>query len=124
MNTMATGSAIAELVHYRQLLASLTWRDLKVRYKQSLLGMAWAVLMPLSMMLIFTFVFTHVTDLEKQFTLGMPYPLFAFTQTDLTGCTGRRLFQRASIYEDSVEFYCTVGRKNYRFRDFELVAIE
>ncbi len=49
-------------MRFRQLLWSLTWRDLRIRYKQSILGIAWAVLLPLSMMLVFTFVFTRAID--------------------------------------------------------------
>ncbi|MCG3137214.1 MAG: Teichoic acid translocation permease protein TagG [Phycisphaerae bacterium] len=67
-----------ELFQYRELLFSLTLREIRVRYKQSLLGMAWAVFIPLSMMIIFTFVFTkalRVPELEK---IGMPYAVFAY----------------------------------------------
>ena len=71
-------SPIGELFAYRQLLASLVWRDLRVRYKQSLLGMAWAVVLPLAMMLIFTFVFTRAVKVVDGLDISMPYPLFAY----------------------------------------------
>lgn len=72
-------TAGAEVLRYRHLLLSLTWRDLRVRYKQSLLGVAWAVLLPLSMMLVFTFVFTRAIDGSALLKVDMPYALFAYT---------------------------------------------
>jgi ABC-type polysaccharide/polyol phosphate export permease len=74
-------AAIAsDLSRHRQLLLSLTWRDIRVRYKQSVLGIAWAALLPLSMMLIFAFVFTRAIKASSVLAsdTGMPYPLFAF----------------------------------------------
>lgn len=68
-----------ELLRYRHLLYSLTWRDIRVRYKQSLLGIAWAVLFPLSMMLVFTFVFTRAIDASSVLHVDMPYALYAYT---------------------------------------------
>jgi homopolymeric O-antigen transport system permease protein len=59
----------------RELLYFLIWRDLKVRYAQTALGAAWAVLQPLSMMLLFTVLFSRVAGLRSS---GMPYPLFAY----------------------------------------------
>jgi ABC-type polysaccharide/polyol phosphate export permease len=50
-----------------------------VRYKQSMLGIAWAVLLPLSMMLVFTFVFTRAIDTSSVLNVRMPYALFAYT---------------------------------------------
>lgn len=69
----------SELVHYRELLLSLTWRDIRVRYKQSLLGIGWAVLLPLSLMLVFTFVFTRAIDARSVLNVNMPYALYAYT---------------------------------------------
>ena len=51
---------LAELWDYRELLYFLTWRDVKVRYKQTLLGAAWAIIQPLLTMLIFTLLFGRV----------------------------------------------------------------
>ncbi len=48
---------LIELWEYRELVYFLTWRDIKVRYKQTVFGVAWAVIQPLSMMLIFTVFF-------------------------------------------------------------------
>ncbi len=67
-----------ELWAYRHLLASLTVRELRIRYKQSLLGVGWAVCVPLSMMLIFTFVFTRAIKVAPEMRIEMPYALFAY----------------------------------------------
>jgi lipopolysaccharide transport system permease protein len=60
---------------YRELLYFLIWRDVKVRYKQTLLGVAWAILQPLVMIVIFTLVFGRVAGLPSD---GIPYALFAY----------------------------------------------
>lgn len=64
-----------ELWRYRELLYFLTWRDVKVRYKQTLLGAAWAILQPLLMMVVFSVFFGRLAHVDSG---GMPYPLFAF----------------------------------------------
>lgn len=64
-----------EIFLYRELLAFLMWRDVKIRYRQTLLGGLWAVLQPLIAMLIFTFVFNRMAGVKSD---GPPYPLFAF----------------------------------------------
>lgn len=66
---------LGELWHYRDLLYILAWRDVKVRYKQALLGAAWAVLQPLVMMGIFTLLFSRIANVP---TGGIAYPVFAF----------------------------------------------
>jgi lipopolysaccharide transport system permease protein len=66
---------LGELWHYRELLYILAWRDVKVRYKQALLGAAWAVLQPLVLMGIFTLLFSRIADVP---TGDVPYPVFAF----------------------------------------------
>jgi lipopolysaccharide transport system permease protein len=60
---------------YRELLYFLTWRDIKVRYKQTALGAAWAVLQPTLMMVIFTLFFGRLAGIPSD---GVPYPLFAY----------------------------------------------
>jgi homopolymeric O-antigen transport system permease protein len=60
---------------YRELLYFLTWRDVKVRYKQTVLGAAWAVIQPLFMMIIFSIFFGKLARLPSD---GIPYPLFAY----------------------------------------------
>ena len=62
---------------YRELLYFLTWRDVKVRYKQTFFGVAWAVIQPLFTMLIFTLFFGRLAGLDTR-TEGIPYPLFAY----------------------------------------------
>jgi lipopolysaccharide transport system permease protein len=66
---------LRELVQYRELLAFLVWRDVKVRYKQAALGVAWALLQPLAAMLIFTVVFARVGGIRPA---GVPYPVFVY----------------------------------------------
>jgi lipopolysaccharide transport system permease protein len=63
-----------DLWAYRELLFFLTWRDVKVRYKQTALGAAWAILQPLFMMIIFTIFFGRLAGVDSA---GIPYPLFA-----------------------------------------------
>src|SRR5205085_10522467 len=64
-----------ELWDYRELLYFLTWRDVKVRYKQTVLGAAWAIIQPLFTMLIFTLFFGRFAGVPSD---GVPYPLFAY----------------------------------------------
>jgi lipopolysaccharide transport system permease protein len=65
---------VRELWRYRELLFFLIWRDVKVRYRQTVLGVAWAVLQPLLMMAVFTVFFGRLAGLPSG---GVPYPLFA-----------------------------------------------
>lgn len=65
-----------ELWRYRELLYFLTWRDIKIRYKQSVLGIAWAIIQPLMYMFVFTLVFGRMAGVASD---GIPYPLFTFT---------------------------------------------
>ncbi len=69
------GINLRDLWTYRELLYFLTWRDVKVRYKQTLLGAAWALLQPLLLMLIFTFFFARLAGINSG---SVPYPLFAY----------------------------------------------
>lgn len=66
---------LSDLWHYRDLLHILTMRDIKVRYKQTLLGAAWAVIQPLFTMLIFTLFFGRLAGIPSD---GIPYPIFAY----------------------------------------------
>jgi lipopolysaccharide transport system permease protein len=66
----------AELWRYRELLYFLAWRDLKVRYKQTALGIAWAVLQPLMYMVVFTLFFGRLAGLYAE---GKPYALLALS---------------------------------------------
>ena len=65
-----------ELWEYRELLYFLIWRDVKVRYKQTLLGVAWAVLQPLFTMLLFSLFFGRLAKIPSD---GAPYPIFSYT---------------------------------------------
>jgi lipopolysaccharide transport system permease protein len=67
---------LKELYRYRDLLLSLAMRDVKVRYRQTFLGVAWAVLQPLAYMCIFTLVFARFGRVSSD---GTPYPLFSYT---------------------------------------------
>lgn len=64
-----------ELWNYRELLYFFTWRDLKVRYKQTAIGIAWAVLQPLITMLIFTIFFGKLAGIQSD---SVPYPIFVY----------------------------------------------
>jgi lipopolysaccharide transport system permease protein len=66
---------LGDLWAYRELLYFLTWRDVKVRYKQTVLGAAWAIIQPLFTMLIFTLFFGRFAGVPSD---GVPYPLFAY----------------------------------------------
>lgn len=70
-----SGARLQEVWDYRDLLYILAWRDLRVRYKQAMLGTAWAVLQPVVMMGIFTVVFSRIGNVK---TGDVPYPVFAF----------------------------------------------
>jgi len=61
---------------YRELLFFLIWRDVKVRYKQTVIGAAWAILQPLMTMVIFTMVFGNFAKIPSD---GLPYSIFAYT---------------------------------------------
>jgi len=60
---------------YRELLYFLTWRDVKVRYKQTLLGAAWAIIQPLFTMIIFSLLFGRLAGIKSD---DIPYPMFAY----------------------------------------------
>jgi lipopolysaccharide transport system permease protein len=67
---------LKEVYLYRELLGFLIWRDIKIRYRQTLLGALWAILQPLAAMVIFTLIFHRLAGVSSD---GAPYPLFAFT---------------------------------------------
>lgn len=67
---------LGELWRYRELIWFLTWRDLKVRYKQTLLGASWAVLQPVLSMIVFTMVFGNLGRMAEGLTV--PYPIFSY----------------------------------------------
>jgi lipopolysaccharide transport system permease protein len=67
---------LVELWHYRELLLRLTWRDIAVRYKQTAIGVAWAVLQPFLTMVVFTLVFGKWANFGSK---GVPYPIFSYS---------------------------------------------
>ena len=67
--------ALRTLWSHRELVWSLTYRDIRSRYKQSALGVAWALLQPMAMTLIYTVVFSHIVKVD---TGKIPYPLFSY----------------------------------------------
>ncbi|MFQ3598950.1 MAG: ABC transporter permease [Chloroherpetonaceae bacterium] len=73
---------LGELVAYRELLFMLAYRDVKVRYAQTALGVLWALIQPLTTLLIFTLVFGRVVKVD---TSGVPYTLFALSGMSLWG---------------------------------------
>jgi lipopolysaccharide transport system permease protein len=70
-----TSLGIRELWDYRELLYFLVWRDVKVRYKQTVLGAAWAVIQPFFMMVVFSLFFGRLAHMPSD---GFPYPVFTF----------------------------------------------
>lgn len=66
---------LRELWQYRELLYFFTWRDIKVRYKQTVLGVLWAILQPLATMVVFSLFFGGLAQIPSD---GVPYPIFSF----------------------------------------------
>jgi len=67
---------LTDLWRYRELLLLLTWRDIKVRYAQTILGATWAIIQPLLTMVIFSIIFGQLAKLPSD---GIPYPIFTYT---------------------------------------------
>ena len=72
--TRAMSFTLEEVWHARELLYFLVWRDVKVRYKQTVLGIAWSVLQPFLTMVVFTIFFGRLAKVPSD---GVPYPLFS-----------------------------------------------
>ncbi|MGH9904927.1 MAG: ABC transporter permease [Pyrinomonadaceae bacterium] len=75
-NNRQLSAYLREIWRYRELLYFLTWRDIKIRYKQTLIGATWAVMQPLFTMLIFTLFFGKLARMPSD---DIPYPLFAYS---------------------------------------------
>jgi lipopolysaccharide transport system permease protein len=83
-----------DLWHYRELFFVLAWRDVAVRYKQTIIGLAWALIQPLATMLVFTIIFGHLAKLPADGSA--PYALMVYAgmlpwqlfSTALTGASG------------------------------------
>lgn len=96
-----------ELWHYRELFYFFTWRDLKVRYKQTLIGVVWVILQPLVMMLIFHFIISNT--LRPELPISMPYPLFV-----LSGLILWNLFNSSVLHAgESMIQHSNIIRKIY-----------
>lgn len=67
---------LLDLWEYRELLYFLTWRDIKVRYKQTFLGAAWAIIQPIFTMIVFSLFFGKLAGIPSD---GVPYPIFSFS---------------------------------------------
>lgn len=67
---------LRDLWNYRELILFMIWRDIKVRYKQTMLGALWAIIQPVMTMLVFNFLFNNVAKVSSD---GIPYPIFSFT---------------------------------------------
>jgi lipopolysaccharide transport system permease protein len=67
---------LRELITYRELLLFLVWRDIRVRYRQTILGAIWAILQPLLTMVVFSIIFGSFAKLPSQ---GIPYPIFTYS---------------------------------------------
>lgn len=66
---------LAQVWEFRELLYFLTWRDIKVRYKQTVLGVGWAILQPVMTMVVFSIFFGNLAKVPSD---GIPYPIFSF----------------------------------------------
>jgi len=66
---------LSEFVRYRELFFFLVWRDVKIRYKQTVLGASWAILQPFFLMVVFSFIFGRVAKVDTE---GVPYPIFSY----------------------------------------------
>lgn len=66
---------LREVWEYRELLYFLVWRDVKVRYKQTALGAAWAIIQPFMTMVVFSIFFGRFANIPSD---GVPYPIFSF----------------------------------------------
>jgi lipopolysaccharide transport system permease protein len=67
---------VREFWHYRELFAMLVWRDIKVRYKQTSIGVAWAIVQPLMLMIVFTLIFGKFARFGSE---GLPYQVFTYS---------------------------------------------
>jgi lipopolysaccharide transport system permease protein len=88
-----THAELRALWEFRELLYFMVWRDIKTRYKQTALGVGWAIVQPLLTTLIFTVVFAQFARMPSE---GVPYPLFAFTALLLWNYFSQAL-SRASV---------------------------
>jgi lipopolysaccharide transport system permease protein len=74
--TFSIFGCLVELWNYRELLLTLSWREIKIRYKQTVLGVFWAVAQPTSLTIIFSIIFGKFAHIPTE---GIPYPIFAYS---------------------------------------------
>lgn len=70
-----TNLNFGEIWHYRELFYFFAWRDIKLRYKQAVLGIAWAILQPFLMMVVFSIIFGRLANISSD---NIPYPIFVY----------------------------------------------
>ena len=121
------GRTLSDIWAYRELLYFLIWRDIKVRYKQTLLGAGWAIIQPLMTMVVFTIFFGQLAKVPSD---GLPYPVFSLAAlvpwTYFASALARRAARRSVGYQhiiSKVYFPRLIipigggGRAARRFRD-------
>lgn len=91
---------LGEAFRFRQLALFFVWRDIKVRYRQAAFGVAWAVLQPLAMMLVFTVVLGRLARVPSD---GIPYPLFVYSTLVIWTFTSNGLSSASMSLIESVE---------------------
>src|ERR1035437_5415397 len=89
---------LREVWDYRELLYFFAWRDVKVRYRQTVIGVLWVVLQPLMTMGVFTLFFGHLAKLPSQ---GLPYPVFYFAALVPWGYFAQALVNCTNIVVDN-----------------------
>lgn len=97
---------LKEMWTYRELFYFFTWRDIKVKYKQTLLGFTWAILQPVLLMIIFTIFFGRALNVPSE---GIPYPVFVFAGLLLWNIFSSGLSSAAN----SMASYANVIKKVY-----------
>ena len=97
---------LRELWAYRELLYFLTWRDIKVKYKQTVLGASWAILQPFMTMVVFSLFFGKLAKIPSD---GIPYPILSqsiFTPTTATSTAGHPRTSPSPIANTSESSLC------------------
>src|SRR5579885_2929295 len=89
---------LSELWEYRELIYFLVWRDIKVRYKQTALGAAWAIIQPLFTMMVFSLFFGRLAKVPSD---GIPYPVFSLSGTVIWTFFANGLSQSSSSLVDN-----------------------
>ena len=88
------GLDVAELWAYRELLYFLVWRDIKVRYKQTVIGVGWALIQPFGTMVVFSLFFGGLARMPSD---GLPYPIFFYAALEESRSVAKSQFSRALV---------------------------